>query len=84
MGMSDILALSKMTKVIQWNPIIQEKNISKHTHPLCFMCGGLSIRTANLIFKSESWLFFGTIIRCSSADLELLEVGYNITCNGHK
>lgn len=55
-----------------------------NTHPLCFMCGGLSMRTANLIFKSESWLFLGTIIRCNSADLELLEVGYSITCKQQK
>lgn len=55
-----------------------------NTHPLCFMCGGLSMRTANLIFKSESWLFLGTIIRCSSAALELLEVGYSITCKQQK
>lgn len=62
----------------------EEKHIQVHTHPLCFICGGLSIRTANLIFRSESWLFFGTIIWCISADLELLEVGYNITCKGQK
>ena len=62
----------------------EEKHLQGPTHPLCFICGGLSIRTANLIFKSESWLFFGTIIRCNSADLELLEVGYNITCKGQK
>lgn len=61
-----------------------EKHLQVHTHPLCFICGGLSIRTANLIFKSESWLFFGTTIRCNSADLELLEVGYNITYKRQK
>lgn len=52
------------------------------THPQCFMCGGLSILTASFILKSESWLFLGTTILCSSGDFELLDVGYNITCKG--
>lgn len=56
-----------------------KENIFKYTLTHYVSYGGLSIRTANLIFKSESWLFFGTIIRCNSADLELLEVGQTIS-----
>lgn len=87
MWMSDTSAISVNCR--KWYPDVEsnhpaEKHLRAHTHPLCFMWGGLSIRTANLIFKSESWLFFGTTIRWNSADLELFEVGYSITCRRHK
>ena len=49
------------------------------THPLCFTLGGLSMRTASLIFRSVSWLFLGTAIRWSSACFGLPVVGLRST-----
>lgn len=40
------------------------------TYPLCFMLGGFSMQTANLIFKSVSWLFLG------------ISMGWNSVCFG--
>lgn len=43
------------------------------------MLGGLSMRTASLIFRSVSWLFLGTTIRCSSTCFGPLVVGLRTT-----
>lgn len=49
------------------------------THPLCFMLGGLSMRTASLIFSSVSWLFLGTTMRWNSACFGPFVVGFRTT-----
>lgn len=49
------------------------------THPLCFMLGGLSMRTASLIFSSMSWLFLGTTMRWNSACFGPFVVGFRTT-----
>lgn len=52
------------------------------THPLCFMLGGLSMRTASLIFSSVSWLFLGTTMRWNSACFGPFVVGFRTTWGG--
>lgn len=66
-----------------WRPEDQtgqkEERLPLQTHPLCFMLGGLSMRTASLIFRSTSWLFLGITIRWNSACLGPFAVGFRTT-----